>query len=249
MEREQAMKPRVLVVEDDAVSRAFFLEVLSGLPLAVEAVGRCDQALARAAAHAHALWLVDARLPDGNALTLLAKLRALDAGAVALAHTASPDEALRAALLVAGYVDVLVKPFAAGQLLAAVGRCLRLPVREPRAAFTPAVRRTAAGRSISDACGWNDDDALCALDGNPASVAALRMLFTAELPAAVGAVEAAVAAGDAATARAALHRLVPACALTGAGVLGNAVRRLHAAPLDGSALSAFRDAVDALPPL
>ena len=74
MEREQAMKPRVLVVEDDAVSRAFFVEVLSGLPLAVEAVGRCDDALARAAAHAHALWLVDARLPDGDAVALLLHL-------------------------------------------------------------------------------------------------------------------------------------------------------------------------------
>ena len=122
MEREQAMKPRVLVVEDDAVSRAFFVEVLSGLPLAVEAVGRCDDALARAAAHAHALWLVDARLPDGAAVSLLPKLRALDAGAVALAHTASPDQALRAALLAAGYVDVLVaipRPGAPRPILAA----------------------------------------------------------------------------------------------------------------------------------
>ena len=249
MEREQAMKPRVLVVEDDAVSRAFFVEVLSGLPLAVEAVGRCDDALARAAAHAHALWLVDARLPDGAAVSLLPKLRALDAGAVALAHTASPDQALRAALLAAGYVDVLVKPFAAGRLLEAVGRRLRLPVREPRPAFTPAVRHSAAGRSSADPCGWDDDDALCALDGNPASVVALRTLFAAELPAAVRTVEAAVAAGDTVAARAALHRLVPACALTGAGVVGDAARRLHAAPMDGKALAAFRSAVDALPPL
>ena len=111
------------------------------------------------------------------------------------------------------------------------------------------MRGSASGRPTSDASGWSDDDALCALDGNPASVAALRMLFAAELPAAVRTVEAAVTAGDADVARAALHRLVPACALTGAGVLGAAVRRLHAEPMDGKALVAFREAVDALPPL
>ena len=102
MDREQAMKPRVLVVEDDPVSRAFFVEALSGLPLAVDAVGRCDEAVSRAASHAHALWLVDAHLPDGDARTLLPRMRAHDAGAVAVAHTASRDPALPAALVAAG---------------------------------------------------------------------------------------------------------------------------------------------------
>lgn len=231
MEREQAMKPRVLVVEDDAVTRAFFVEALSVLPLAVDAVGRCDEALQRAGGHPHALWLVDARLPDGDALALLPRLRALDAGAVAVAHTASRDETLHAALTAAGYADVLVKPLAAGRLLDAIGRCLRLPVREPRAA------------------GWDDAGARLALGGAPANVAALRSLFAAELPAAVRTVEAAVAAGDPGAARSVLHRLVSACALAGASVLGDAVRRLHAAPMDRAALAGFRDAIAALPPL
>ena len=39
MDREPPMKPRILVLEDDPVSRAFFVEVLGALPVAVDAVG------------------------------------------------------------------------------------------------------------------------------------------------------------------------------------------------------------------
>lgn len=231
MDRERAMKPRVLVVEDDPVSRAYFVDVLSALPLAVEAVGRCDAALARAGANRHALWLLDAQLPDGEAVALLPRLRALDPEAVAIAHTASRDPALHAALVAAGCVEVLVKPIEAGRLLEAVGRSLRLQVREPHA---------------ND---WSDDGALVALGGDPANVAALRSLFLAELPAAVRTIEASLAAGDAKAARAVLHRLASACALTGAGALGDAVRHLHATPADGDALARFLRAAGALSPL
>lgn len=223
MDREHPMKPRVLVLEDDPVSRAFFEEVLAALPVTVDAVGRCEDALARAGTGRHALWLLDVQLPDGDALALLPRLRALDRDAVALAHTASRDPALHAALLAAGCAEVLPKPVAAGLLLETVGRFLRMQVRETRAA-------------------WDDAGALSALGGDPSHVAALRVLFLAELPGAVRTVEASVAAGDAAGTLAVLHRLASACALTGAQALGDAVRRLHAAPGDDAALDAFRRA-------
>lgn len=246
MDREHPMKPRVLVLEDDPVSRAFFEEVLAALPVAVDAVGRCDDALARAGTGGHALWLLDVQLPDGDALALLPRLRALDREAVALAHTASRDPALHAALLAAGCAEVLPKPVAAGRLLDTVGRFLRVQVREARAAFATAgmPARSASGAGT---VAWDDAGALSALGGDPAHVAALRALFVAELPGAVRTVEASVSAGDAVGARAALHRLASACALTGAQALGDAVRRLHAAPGDDDALVAFLRAAGTLP--
>ena len=245
MDRERAMKPRVLVVEDDPVSRAFFEAVLSGLPLEVEAVGRCDAALGRAAATRHALWLVDATLPDGTALTLLPGLRAHAPEAVAVAHTASRDPGLHAALRSAGYVEVLEKPVPAGRLHAVLGRWLRLPVREEHPAFAAGPRPARAAVTPTTAH-WDDAGALRALGGDPARVAALRGLFLAELPGAVRGIEAAAAAGDDAAVRASLHRLVAACALAGATPLGDAVRRLHAAPRDADALDGFARAARAL---
>ena len=230
MDREPPMKPRILVLEDDPVSRAFFVEVLGALPVAVDAVGRCDEALACARATGHALRLLDAHLPDGDALSLLPALRAVDPSAVDLAHTASRDPALHDALLAAGCIEVLPKPVAAGRLLEVAGRYLRLPVRD--------------GGSAP----WDEAGALSALGGDAAHVAALRSLFLAELPGSLRAIEAAVESGDAAGARALLHRLASACALTGAQALGDAVRRLHGAPGDGDALAAFRRAAAALLP-
>ena len=242
MDREKAMKPRVLVVEDDPVSLAFFVEVLAGLPAAVDAATGCDEAEARARDCDHALWLVDAHLPDGDAVSLLPRLRAHDAGAIALAHTASREAGLHEALRAAGYVDVLVKPVPVATLLSTVGGRLRLHVREPRAAFGSAPVVCERSHDPRATSGWDEDAALAALDGRPAHVEALRALFVAELPATVAKVEVALRDGDAAAARDLLHRLAAACAFTGALGLAAAVRALHRDPADRAAAEAFRRA-------
>ena len=248
MDREKAMKPRVLVVEDDPVSRAFFLEALAGLPATVDAAGGCAEAVARARTGGHALWLVDAHLPDGDAVSLLPRLRAHDAGAIALAHTASHDAGLHEALHAAGYVEVLVKPVAVATLRSAVGRRLGVHVREPRAAFAPPPPVARARPVDPDAApGWDEEAALAAVDGHPAHVQALRALFVAELPMAVARIEAALHAGDTTAARDLLHRLAAACAFTGARALGDAVRALHRDPADRVADEAFRRAAARLP--
>ena len=245
MDREEAMKPRVLVVEDDPVSRAFFRDVLSGLPAEVDAVAGCGAAEACALAQRHALWLVDAHLPDGDAVGLLPRLRAHDAAAVAMAHTASRDAALHRTLLGAGYIEVLVKPVTVGTLLSTVGRNIRMQVREPRAPFGPGAS-TAPASVADDGSPWNDGAALSALGGDASHVQALRAMFTGELADTVARIEAALQLADAATARALLHRLASGCAFTGALSLGDAVRRLHDDPADATVLAAFRTAASRL---
>ena len=255
MDREDPMKPRVLVVEDDPVSRVFFLEVLSGLPAVVDAADGCGEAIAFARARPHALWLVDAHLPDGGAVDLLPRLRGVrgDADAIALAHTASRHPGVHATLLGAGFADVLAKPIGASHLLATVRRRLRMQVREPRATFAPvtAAPVTAApvttapattGMASDVSTGPWDDAAAMAAVGNASDVHALRALFARELPGVVAQVGAALRAGDAAAAREPLHRLASACAFTGAHRLGAAVRDLHREPFDMVAATAFREA-------
>ena len=90
--------PRVLLVEDDPVSRAFLGAAIQALPAAVDAADSMAAALALAAAGRYDLWLFDASLPDGSGSELLAKLRVRDASTPALAHTAAHDhEASRVA--------------------------------------------------------------------------------------------------------------------------------------------------------
>lgn len=222
------MKPRVLVVEDDRVSLGYFREVLAGLSVEVHGAMTCAEALARALAHRHALWLLDAHLPDGDAITLLPRLRAHAPGAVAIAHTASRDAALHAALRTAGFADVLVKPVPPGVLRRTVGCHLLTP--------------TVPGA-------WDDAAAATALGGDPACVRELRALYVAELPAMAAVVAAGVAEGDADAVRAALHRLAASSALAGAREVADAVPGLHAAPCDPVALAAFQRAVAAITPL
>ncbi|MFP5375101.1 MAG: response regulator [Gammaproteobacteria bacterium] len=250
MDRERPMKPAgpapaLLLVEDDATSAAFLAAALEALPLALETAASCAAARAAVAARAHALWLVDAHLPDGDGPALLAQLRALRPGVPALAHTASREPALHRALLAAGFAEVLVKPLAAAALREAVaGRLAAVPDTAP--ALPCGVREDAASDARPPA--WDDAGALAALGGERAHVEALRALFVAELPAARGAVLAAARAGDRTALAAALHRLAASCGFVGAAELAAAVAALRAQPDSAQALARFERAAARLHP-
>ena len=123
--RKPPSLPRVLLVEDDTISQAYFRAVLEALPAAVDAVTTQACALARAETVRHDLWLVDLNLPDGSGPDLLQQLRARwPQPPPALAHTADADPAVRVAALQAGFRDVLVKPLATAELAGAVRSAL-----------------------------------------------------------------------------------------------------------------------------
>ena len=84
------MNPRILLVEDDPTSRAFLQAATESLPAHVDSAVTVAEALALAARHDYALWLIDANLPDGSGSGLLARLRAQAPSVPAIAHTASP---------------------------------------------------------------------------------------------------------------------------------------------------------------
>ena len=228
--------PRVLLVEDDPVSREFLVAATQALPAMVDIADSVASALDLASRHAHALWLVDAHLPDGSGADLLTRLRGRDPTTPALAHTAAADRSVRDALIAAGFSEVLVKPLAAAQLHAALRRALGLvPVRAAEAS-TPY-------RASSP---WDDTAALAALNGQHAHVDALRLMFIAELPRSRDALRAAAERDDPDAMRASLHRLRSSCSFVGATQLGALARTLEADPLSATALQQFIDAVDAL---
>lgn len=214
--------PHLLLVEDDPVSAEFLRRALEAMPARVDAVPTLAQALARAQEASYDLWLIDARLPDGDGVELLAALRMRHPATPALAHTAEADGEARRALLDAGFADVLSKPLGAAELRGHVGRALALP-RD-----------------------WNDERALRALGGQAAHVRSLRDLFLKELPTVRTQARDAFARGDSVTLNGLLHRLKASCAFVGAERLGLAVDALHAAPGSDAALSEFLAAVEAL---
>ena len=205
--------PRILLVEDDPVSRAYLVEALAGAAEVV-AVGGMEAALAAAGAGAaFALWLLDAHLADGDGIALLCRLRAQAPGTPALAHTADPDPAIALALRQAGFDDVLLKPIA---------------VRALRQAVAAALGH--GGSAIAEAAA-------------PPWQPVLQQLFRAELPRQRDAVREALQRGRHADARACLHRLHGSCALVGERELARAVQALQAAPGSRSAWRTFERAV------
>lgn len=209
--------PTLLLLEDDPPSRQFLTVALCAMPVRVDAVGSLAQARAAIAATEHALWLFDARLPDGESADLLAALRAARHQTPAIALTADPQPARRRALLAAGFAEVLIKPLGAAALHAAVRS--QLPTRVPLEVF---------------ASGWDEAHALAAAGGVARTRDALRELFIAELPTLRERIMACVTASDTAGAGALLHRLQGSCAFVGATPLLQASQRLSAAPHDAA---------------
>jgi CheY-like chemotaxis protein len=221
---------RLLLLEDDAVSARFLVEALARLPSHVDHATTLAEAAARAG-DGHALWVFDARLPDGHAADLLPRLRAAGLATPALALTADSDDGTRRRLLAAGFGEVLAKPVGAAALRATVRA--RLGGAEPAGIAAPArigsghaaraepATSQRAGRATDEALPrWDDAAALAAL-GDTAAVAALRALFVAELPDQDRRVAAACDAADPAAAREVLHRLKAGCAFVGAASPGS----------------------------
>lgn len=237
MSQRNGMKPRLLLVEDDAVSRSFLRAALEALPADVVTAASCAEALRPAPPFD--LWLIDANLPDGDGAGLLQRLRANAADVPAIAHTADDSAGRRTLLLQAGFAEVLVKPLTAAQLQAAVRRWLE------SSDGAESISSGVPGEAPAD---WDDEAALAALNGNREHVAMLRKLFLDELPTAKQAVLAGIRNGDAEQLRGALHKLRASCGFVGAARLAQSVAELQQSPASTAALERFVQAADALDP-
>lgn len=219
---------KVLLAEDDPVSREFLVEALQACGAAVTACVDGHAALAAATAQAFDLLILDHQLPGCTGDAVLRALRA-DRGAASQATpalaTSAEHGALVAILSRAGFAEVLAKPLALDALAAALRRH-GIP-----ASTSPTIDHAAALRSC----------------GSSAVATRLRRLFASEeLPR----VEAELArAADPQELRPMLHRLHSACGFCGATRLAQAGTALQCALAAGNdadvgpALLAFRTAL------
>jgi DNA-binding response OmpR family regulator len=227
---QYATAPRLLLVEDDPVSAAFLREALASLPAQVDVATDIAQALRLASEHHHALWVIDAHLPDGSGSDCLAALRQL-ADTPALAVTAGAARQQLDQLCADGFLEVLPKPLAIDLLQGTVRRLLGgrgEMVREPGGKLPV----------------WDEAQALAAIGGNRQSLLALRRLFLDELPAQRQQLLAARARTDAPAMAAILHKMIAGCGFVGAARLRQASEQLARAPMDEAALQRFGFAAD-----
>ncbi len=223
--------PRLLLVEDDPVSRSFLYEALAGLPAVVDVAEDIARAVALAAANRHALWLIDAHLPDGDGGDCLEALRLLhDVPALAITAGGPRDEL--DALCARGFLEVLLKPVSIALLQATVRRLLGEGVG--------CVREPAGGKLPI----WDEARALAAIGGSRASLQALRKLFLDELPMLRQQVLEARAGDDLQSMQAVLHKLKAGCGFVGAARLAQAVASLSREPMNDAALGRFGFAAD-----
>lgn len=228
--------PRVLLVEDDPISRTFLAAAIQALPALVDAADGMAAALALAATGHYDAWVFDANLPDGSGVELLGRLRVRDGATPALAHTAANDPAVADALVLAGFRQVLVKPLPATAVQAALRQVLGI---------VPAP--SAASATVDDALpDWDDETAARALNGNREHIAALRKLFVAELPGVVERVRNAFRNEDFQGLHAELHRLRASCGFVGAERLQHAVQALGGDERSHARLQEFTIAAQAL---
>ncbi|MDZ7653674.1 MAG: response regulator [Burkholderiaceae bacterium] len=151
-----ACKPvRVLVVDDDALSRNFLTHLLALLGHEAQAQGDSGQALVQAQSGAFDVLLLDLGMPGLDGFEVLRRLRAHEAHArqrplAVVAVTGYASEADRMRCLAAGFNDHLAKPIQAASLAGTLERVLGAPGQA--AAETSDVERLRASvRRLQDA--------------------------------------------------------------------------------------------------
>jgi len=138
------MRPRVLVIEDDAAIRRGVVDALrcSGYEPLAAADG--DAGLQSALAADLDLVLLDVLLPRRDGLSILAEIRRLRPTLPVVMLTARGSEHDRVAGLRGGADDYVVKPFSVTELLARVEAVLRRSPARPR----PVQQLELAGRQV-----------------------------------------------------------------------------------------------------
>lgn len=119
---------RILLVEDHERLATLISKGLTAQGVAVDVVGRMDEAWAAMGQVPYQAVVLDRGLPDGDGLDLLGRMRKAGLGVPCLVLTARDALRDRVAGLDAGADDYLPKPFAMDEMVARVRALLRRPV-------------------------------------------------------------------------------------------------------------------------
>jgi two-component system OmpR family response regulator len=115
----------ILLIEDDAETRAYIARGLAKLGHAVEQTADGREGLQRASAQEHDVFVIDRMLPGLDGISLVRALRSSRVVTPVLMLTALGDVDQRVEGIEAGADDYLAKPFAFSELAARVGSLAR----------------------------------------------------------------------------------------------------------------------------
>jgi two-component system nitrate/nitrite response regulator NarL len=120
------MSPSILVVDDDTAFRAFLVTLLERASFEAAQAGSCEEALRAARASRPRLVLLDVCLPDGSGLEICRELRDLHGEDLPIIFVSGErtEPVDRAAGLLVGGDDYVLKPIHPDELLARIRRCL-----------------------------------------------------------------------------------------------------------------------------
>ena len=119
-----AVKPLILVVEDDPAVRNLIVAALEAHGLRHMAVETAHAAIAAASSQAPSIVLLDLGLPDMDGVEIIKKVRGWSSLPIIVVSARSEDRD-KISALDAGADDYLTKPFSADELLARVRVALR----------------------------------------------------------------------------------------------------------------------------
>lgn len=223
--------PRILLVEDNPISREFLHEALMPLGFSIDIAETLTAARILARQYKHALFLSDVHLPDGGPDEIFSALRQLQEHTIVIAITAEASPATCQTLSDIGYQEVWSKPISMAALQNNVTRLLGL---------NHAVADTTQPVEL-----WDEAAALRAVGGSLATLTALRVMFLSELPQHSKIITKAFHANDTSGLKAECHKLLAACGFVGAAGLGHAVKQLSEAASNSEKLNIFMQEVEA----
>ena len=247
---------RVLLAEDNEISRDVAVEILRGIGLVVDTAADGRQAVAMAATGAYNLILMDMQMPDMDGLAATTALRSPPVGTTApiVALTANAFDDDRRACLAAGMNDFVAKPLDLRVLYAVLRQWLPAAPRDgaavqgeiaragpasaagrpggapgPADTVTPATHadRSAALALLTALSGFDVAQGLASLRGNADTYLAILGRFVGARVGSMDALAASLAAGDRVTAARQAHSLVGSAATLGARRLAGLARELE----------------------
>ncbi|BBU64306.1 DNA-binding response regulator (plasmid) [Methylosinus sp. C49] len=118
---------RVLMVEDEPEMAKLVAGKLARSGFVADRVGSLDETMEALRQHKYSLVLLDRRLPDGDAVSILPEIRRAQPSIRIMMLTARNAVEDRIEGLDAGADDYVTKPFDANELIARVRACLRRP--------------------------------------------------------------------------------------------------------------------------
>ncbi len=212
------MNKRILLIEDNTISREFLHEALIPLGMPVDIAATLASAVASARQQTYAMFLCDVHLPDGGPDKIFRSLSHLQPHTKNIAITAEASRTARQTLIDIGYLEVWEKPITMKALQNNVRRLLDM--------------EGIAATEIVHVGLWDEAVALRAVGNNKATLTALRNMFLAELPQQTKTIRETFHGKHIAELKAECHRLLAGCGFVGAADLNAAVRHLSENPED-----------------